>query len=99
MDAGSAAPPKVEELWCFIRSEALVKVVLTFRWRAKLTQQALSKSCGISVDFIRAIEENRKQPTVDQLAKMVKFFGQSFVTGLELETDPSGSLSCETPQS
>jgi DNA-binding XRE family transcriptional regulator len=104
LDAGYVALPKNEKLWCpkclvLRKSVTMGQRVRTFRWDAKLSQQALSKSCGISVDFIRAIEENRKQPTVDQLAKMVKFFGQSFVTGLELETDPSGSLSCETPQS
>jgi DNA-binding XRE family transcriptional regulator len=104
LDAGYVALPKNEKLWCpkclvLRMSVTMGQRVRTFRWDAKLSQQALSKRCGISVDFIRAIEENRKQPTVAQLAKMVEFFGQSFVTGLELETDTSGNLSCETHHS
>lgn len=96
LDAGYVALPKNEKLWCpkclvLRKSVTMGQRVRTFRWDAKLSQQALSKSCGISVDFIRAIEEDRKHPTVDQLAKMVEYFGQSFVTGLELEIDPSGS--------
>ena len=104
LDAGYVALPKNEKLWCpkclvLRKSVTMGQRVRTFRWDAKLSQQALSKSCGISVDFIRAIEENRKQPTVAQLAKMVEFFGQSFVTGLEFETDLNGSLSSEASHS
>ncbi len=104
LDAGRVALPKNEKLWCpkclvLRKSVTMGQRVRTFRWDAKLSQQALSKGCEISVDFIRAIEENRKQPTVAQLAKLVEFFGQSFVAGLELEIDPCGSLSCKPPRS
>lgn len=59
------------------------------------SQQSLSKRCGISIDFIRAIEESRKRPTVAQLAKLVEFFGDSFVSGLEHENEPSIIVSRE----
>lgn len=104
LNAGYVALPKNEKLWCpkclvLRKSVTMGQRVRTFRWDAKLSQRTLSTSCGISVDFIRAIEENHKQPTVAQLAKLVAFFGQSFVTGLDLEFVPSGSLSGETPHS
>lgn len=104
VDAGYVALPKGEKLWCpqcliQRKSVTMGQRVRTFRWDAKLSQQALSKRCGISVDFIRAFEENQKKPTVAQLAKLVEFFGESFVTGLELENEPSINVSREASHS
>ena len=59
-----------------------------FRWDAKLSQQALSKLCEISVDFLRAFEANEKKPTDAQLAKLVKVLGGSFRVGMEQESEP-----------
>jgi ribosome-binding protein aMBF1 (putative translation factor) len=56
--------------------------VRTFRCAAFLSQAALSGRTGISVDFLRAYEQDEKKPSDTHVAKLIEALGAELVSGL-----------------
>jgi excisionase family DNA binding protein len=79
--------PKDERLWCprcivKRRSATLEQRIRSFRWAELLSQLALSNQVGIRQDKIRAFEFDEKEPSEQELAKLIEVLGADLVSGM-----------------
>ena len=78
--------PKHERVWCprcliKRKSARLGQRIRTFRWSALLPKYELSRRTGISIDNIRAYENDEKEPPNAHIAKLIEVLGEELLSG------------------